>query len=73
MGLMARAICGDDFKPKSEVGHWLLLCRRTRELRAWITPGSYGWYRLTDDLKAQQRKLLQFRAAHAPSGHQETK
>lgn len=49
--------------PKSEVGHWLLLCRQTRAYLAWIKPGAYAWYRLNDQLKAQQRKLADIRAA----------
>ncbi len=61
MSLQMRALFGDDFRPKSEVGHWLLMCRRTRALRAWVKPGAYAECRLTDQLKAQQRKLLEFR------------
>lgn len=68
--LQVRALCGDDFMPKSEVGHWLLACRRTRALRSWITPGAYAWLVLTDQLKIQQRKLLAFRRAHTQSSTQ---
>lgn len=57
-----RAFYGDDFVPKSEVGHWLLVCRRTRALLAWCTPGKYAHSSLSGQLKEQQRKLLQFRA-----------
>lgn len=61
MNLEKRALFGDPFMPKSIVGHWLLVCRQTRALRSWIRPESYAWWRLTDDLKAQQRKLLELR------------
>lgn len=60
--LRERALFGDDFKPKSEAGNWLLQCRQTRAYIAWIRPHAYARYILTDQLKAQQRKLAGIRA-----------
>lgn len=61
MSLEMRALFGDDFEVRSEIGHWLFMCRYLRALRSWIKPGAYAWWRLTDDLKAAQRKLAEFR------------
>lgn len=62
MSLRIRALAGDDFEIKSEIGYWLCRCRETRALRSWIAPGCYAWLRFTDDLKTQQRKLLELRS-----------
>lgn len=59
--LPIRGLFGDDYKPRSEVGHYLALCRATRATRAWLTPGCYAWWRYTDELKARQRWLVEFR------------
>lgn len=59
--LRERALFGDDFKPKSEAGKWLQQCRQTRAYIAWIRPHAYASYILTDQLKAQQRKLMDIR------------
>ena len=59
--LFVRALLGDDYRPKSIVGYHLLLCRHLRSLRACCRKGCYAWWRLTDDLKAQQRRLLEYR------------
>lgn len=61
MDLQTRALFGDPFKPRSEAGYWLLQCRHTRALRSWIKPGAYAWLVLTDQLRTQQRKLLEIR------------
>ena len=60
-GLRVRALLGDPYRPKSVVGHWLLVCRRLRAHRAWITPGSYAWWRYTGDLQLAQKRLACFR------------
>jgi hypothetical protein len=36
-------------------------CKYIRALRSWIDPDAYAWWVFTDDLKAQQRQLLELR------------
>lgn len=48
MSLQLRALMGDDFAIRSEVGYWLAQCRQTRALRSWLAPGCYAWRRLDD-------------------------
>ena len=38
-------------------------CLRTRALRSWVTPGSYAWWRLCDDLNAARANCLAVRSA----------
>ena len=48
--------------PRTTVrGKALDACMRLRDARAWITPGSYAWWRYTGGLKAAQRKLADLR------------
>jgi hypothetical protein len=63
--LFARALTGDDYMPKSVVGHHLLICRYFRAMRACCREGCYAWLRLTADLKAAQRNLLEYRNGKA--------
>lgn len=59
--LRVRALLGDKYRPKSEVGHWLLICRDIRAKRSWITTGCYAWWRYTGDLQLMQKRLAKFR------------
>lgn len=59
--LMIRALYGEP-KPETARGQALWLCRKERATRAWLRPGSYGWWRYTSYLKAAQRDLLALRS-----------
>jgi hypothetical protein len=59
--LRVRSLLGDDFVVKSEAGHWLLACRNTRASLSWIRPYAYAWFKLQEDLKQCQRRLLEIR------------
>lgn len=60
LGMRKRALFGERI-PATARGKALWQCRNTRALRAWITPGAYAWWIFTDQLKAQQRNLLELR------------
>ena len=42
-------------------GRALDACLHLRGLRSWVTPGSYAWWRLCDDIKTSQQALLAVR------------
>jgi hypothetical protein len=65
--LQKRSLFGDNFKVKSEVGHWLLMCRHNRAVRSWVKEGCYAWWRFTGDLEHWQRKLVVFRRSRSIS------
>lgn len=52
--------------PATERGKLLWQCHRTRALMSWIKPGAYAWWTFKGDLKAQQRRLLEYRRRPAP-------
>ena len=52
--------------PTTERGKLLYAVLRLRALRSWITPGCYAWWRFTDDIKASQRRLVEFRREARP-------
>jgi hypothetical protein len=53
--------------PESARGKQLYRCRLLRATRAWVRPYCYAWFRLTDDLKREQRHLLTLRPTR-PAG-----
>lgn len=67
MRLRERALFGDDFQPKSEAGKLLAACRMTRAYLSWIKPHAYAALVLSDQLKGQQRRILDHRRARQAS------
>ena len=65
--LLHRALYGEP-KPITPRGQALWHCRALRATRAWLTPGSYGWCRYTDHLKAAQRRLQEMRPQTKEAG-----
>jgi hypothetical protein len=60
--LLTRALLGDPVRfSDTKRGHLLAACRAERALRAWMTPGCYGWLRSTDRLSALQVGLMELR------------
>jgi hypothetical protein len=58
--LLMRGLVGEPM-PDTPRARALWACRHLRATRAWLSPGSYGWWLYTGDLKRAQRRLLDLR------------